>query len=821
MPVPIQRLVKEHKLSPDDLKRAFDAKTIEKRPLVKKLVDNIRDTIKDGIQRNRSDYRLFKAMDWAYDTPFYQISYTQLRGLLSNKGDDNKVREMVNEWGLAHLLPDMMENGKCCLNSDGTKRKALNLPVFFNIFVPICMAYVTIRWAKLFNDRNLNPLYKYEPSQFTRENRFRCEVLTQIVQRQATWFDYAADLKQTILQTLNYGYCISFPREAWFCEKQEDENGKVKVIREGLRYNMPHPSRTYYDLYHRLSSLNSNSGCEYAGYWELCRYKDIHDNPLYWNKDAISLGAMGWFDIGKSDFLQQVYPCQFQFPTRGGNAGVGDLDRLNEAARSYGQGDFNAATLKSEHFQRLIPADHGLGTYKYPVWFRFLYASDSAVIWCEPLAYSPAIVHTYDADFNRSRFRSLNLEIIPFQDQISNLLTQWILAVKENLINPVFYDKEKIPAAYLTQLENLGQKLNNGRPFIPFSSTENYRMKLDQREAFYSPQLTHHQTGDIASLIQGVLGMLDRVMQLSPQEIGQAASHEQTAEESRIIASNTSTRVTFTGTGIDSGEYARKVQIYDATMAYHEEDLTVGVTSSLAGTKAEFDNLLKAVGFENSQETPYDENKPEMMHTVTGKKSALTLETFASTRDGQDRINVPGIADAMSKIFLAIAGNPVLIQSVGPVQLVELLNQIIQASGVPQEFRLKGKMVETANPEEQSKQVAQMMQQFAEKVQALVAQKQQETLQLSGQQTAQIVGKAMQASQAETAQVVQQGDQQAQAAMQKAAPVIEQAQQAAAMAAQKLLEHEQQIQALNSAVDQLAQVIQQSAPPPPQPMFQP
>lgn len=822
MSIPVNQLVEKHGLDPKSLEAAFNNKTLEKRPKVKKLVEQVRDTIKNGINRNRTDYKLFKAMDWAYDAPFYQVSYTQLRGLLTSAPDEKKVMEAVNSWGLTHLLSDALDkDGKVCCGHDGKAKKALNLPVFFNIFVPIVMSYITIRWAKLFNDRNLIPLYKYEPVTFTKENRFRCEVVTQQVQRQSTWFDYPSDTKQSILQTLLYGFCINFPREAWYVERQEGDDGKAKIVREGLRWNMPHPSRTYYDLYHRLSSLNSDSGCEYAGYWELVRYRDVNDNPLYWNKDTITMGAHSWFDLTNNpDFLSQVFPCVMSFPsaTGQGAGGVGALDRQNEAARTYGNGEYDNATLLTQHFQRLVPKDHGLGTYQYPIWMRILFASDNAVVWAEPLSFSKLPVYTYDADFNRARFRSLALEIIPFQDHVSNILTQWILAVKDNLVNPVFYDKEKIPATYVQQLQNLGQKLLNGRMFIPFSSTENYRFKVEQREAFFSPQLTHHNTAELANLVNGVLNMLDRVMQLSPQEIGQAAPHEQTAEETRVIAGNTSTRVTFTGTGIDSGDNAKKTVLYEAMMAHADDEITANVTSSFASTKEEFDKLLTAVGFKlTDKDAGFDPDRPDMMYQVTGNKSALRIEEFSSTRDNTNRINLPAIADAMSKIFLAIAGNPILIQAIGPQQLVELLNQIIVTSGMPQEFRLRGKAVAEQPPEQQGAAVADMMKKFAAQVQQLVAQKQAETLQLSAKQTEQIVGGAMQAAQQKAQETAAQGAAAVGQQLQQAAPAIQAAQQAAQAAAGKLAEHDQEIDSLNQAVAQLTQALQNAQQQPPQP----
>lgn len=810
MAVPLHRLTTEHKLDDKSLEAAFNADTIEKRPKVKKLVEEISDCLRNGIDRNRKDYRLYKSMDWAYDQPFYQVSYTQLRGILNDNPDKKKVMSMINSWGLTHLLPTITENGKECCNQDGSPKRALNLPVFFNIFVPIVMAYITIRWAKLFNDRNLIPLYKYEPVQFTKENRLRCEVVTQVVQRMSSWFDYPADEKQTILQTLLYGFCINFPREAWFVEKQEDEKGKEKIIREGLRFNMPHPSRVYYDLYHRLSTLNSNSGCAYTGYWELCRYKEINDNPLYWNKKRISFGAHDWFDMGVRDFLSEVFPCGMSFPSAAsdGSGGVGAMDRQNEAAY-YSDGNANSATLLTQDFRRIVPKDYGLGTYEHPVWFRFVLASDSAVVWAEPLAFDRFPTYAYDADFNRSRFRSLALEVLPFQDHISNFLTNWIAAVKQNLNTPIFYDKQMVSVEHMQALENSGHKTLDGRVFIPYSATQNYRVNKDQREAFHSPQLTHHNTAELAALISGVLNMLDRIMQLSPQEIGQSASHEQTAEESRIIAGNTSTRVTFTGSFIDDGDNAKKVMIYDAMMAHADDESIVGISSSFAETEEEFKKLITSVGLTIADETTYDPQNAEAMHRVKTNKSALRIEAFASTRDGANRIDNPAIADAMSKIFLAVAGNQVLIQSIGAVQLVELLNQIIVAAGLPKEFRLRGKAVETMAPEEQGEGVSEMLTAFAEQVKQSIDSKQVETLQAAGQQTQQIVEQAMQVTAQQMAPVVQ--------AVQQTSQAIGPLAEGLAQASQVNQVQEVKIQELGAAVEQLNQAIAAAmAPPPPQ-----
>ena len=794
MAVPYNRLVTKHGLAPEKLKAHFDAETMEKRPKAKELADNIRDIIRGGIERNRRDYRLFKAMDWAYESPFYQVSYTQLRGLLDSRPDDKKVMDTVRNWGLTHLLPDVLDDcGKQCKDEYGNVKKAVNLPVFFNIFVPVCMAYITIRWAKLFNDLDQVPHFKYEPIQFTKENRIRCEMITQMVQRQSMWFDYPSDTKQSILQMLIYGLCINFPREAWYSEKQEDEDGKKKTVREGLRFNMPHPSRLYYDTFHRLSSLNSNSGCEYAGYWSLRRYRDIYNDPTYWNKEKISFGTTSWFDLTQGDFLEQVYPCAMSFPNRA-QGGTGAMDRETVNSNTYySVGNYNNATLETQHFQKLVPKDVGLGDYDCPVWFRFVMGCENTVLYAEPLSFDRIPTYAYDADFNRSRFRSMTLEVMPFQDHISNLMSHWILAVKQNLMNPIFYDKDQLSPTAVQALENLGQKTFSGNLYLPFSGTENMRSRINEKGAFHQPQFARHNTAEIATLINGVLLMLDRMIQVAPQEVGQAASHEQTAEESRIVERNTSTRVSFTASFIKDGNHAKKKMLYDGNMAHSDDDITANISSSLAQTEEEFKSLAKSLGLTIDDGPDFNPNDPQSTHTVSGKKSAMALEEFSTVRDGQDRINTPAIADAMSKIFTAVAGNEALVMGVGVPQLVELLNQIIITSGLPKEFKLRGSNIDlNAGAEEQSKQFSKLIEDFSAQVKKALDESQQQTLAAAAEQTNQAITQVATALSQQVQQVAQ---------------VTQQTAEATAQGAQADQQQAAQIEALHTAVKQLTGVV--------------
>jgi len=809
MAVPALLLQKDYGLGPKDLEKKFDVTNLatqdESEPGPKQLTRLIEDRIRGGIERNRRDYLLFKSMDWAYDTPFYQVAYTQLRHALDSKQSDKQVMDTVNLWGLSHLLPTIYDSsGKACCGSDGKEKKGLNLPVFFNIFVPIAMAYVTIRWAKLFNDRNLHPHFKYEPAQYTMSDRIRCEILTQQVQKQSSWFDYPADTKQTILQTLKYGYCINFPREAWFTEQQIGQDKKKKIIRQGVRFDITHPSRTFFDPYHRLSSLNSNSGCEFVGNWEVSRYSELNGNKLFWNRDRITLGSsggpLGLFTgpLGE-DFFKLVSPCTMSFPTVSGS-GTGDNDRLTELQRYYSsENNKDSATLKTNFFQRLVPKDYGLGPYDEPIWMRFIAASDSTILWAEPLAYDVFPTYGYDPDFNLSRFRSLTLEVMPFQDHIGNLMSHWILAVKQNLTNPIFVDSSKIPKEYMDELRNLGLKQFSGNMFIPFSSEEQQKFFDDKGAAIYQPVISRHNTAEIANCIMGVLSMLDRTMQLSPQEVGQAASHEQTAEESRIIASNTSTRVAFTGAGIDAGDYAKKKLLHDANQAYADEEINVGISTSYDIDSPEFKAVAEELGLEINKGThEFARGNPNGTINVKAPRTAMQLEDFASTRDKADRIDSAGVAAAMAQIFQAVAGSEQLVMSIGSKQLVDLLNQIIVVAGLPKEFRLQGKEIDVnAGAQEQAAQVQKLMAGFAEQVKQLVDQKQQETIQASTQASQQMVQQAIGAVAAE---------------LQKVNQALVQSAQTNQTQDQAIAQLSQAMGKLGEATGQLAQKVQQPQP---------
>lgn len=671
---------KKHKLTAEALKSYWTGKGGDGRD---KLVHLLSGRLRDGIDSGLKDHKTFWAIDLAYDTPFAQTTYTLVRHILSKKYDNTKqVYDALGKFGmnLDEIVREVAD-----VSVPGGKRIAINIPAFYKLLIPLVKAYTTIRQAKLFNDRNQNPLFKFEAVRFTMKNRIISEVITDIIARVANEYGYPQILRQAILQALRYGICLMFPQEEWHTDKHEiDKEGKEKILREGLRYVLPHPTRMAFDPTSRASTINTDTGVSWALYWSIDTYGNLKSNDKYWNTEAIPFGR----DIMKGtneQYFKEIFPCTLSFPQLAINRGAGESDRENKTS-IYQSADEDKAVVRTEYFMKFIGKDYDMGTYPYPLWYRFVVASDDTVMWCAPLPYNPLIFMGYDYDDMRSRNAGLGLEILPFEDALGNVLSQWILSVKQNLNRAVFYDTDQISGDVKKEIENLGDTAFRGTSYIPFSSRAARVSGHDKQEAIIKVDFPIINTGEIASLMNAIISVLERVLVLSSHEIGQASTHEQTAEESRIIAGNTSTRVTFTGTFIDDGIDAWKRQLYRASRAYMDEEVQAQVTMNDEESK----KVLEELGFDVEEEAGNAVIDAKVKTPIKAKMSQLALDSFINvTRDGEDRVNNQAVAASFMQVLQVALNNPLTAQAIGPQQALDLISQVAQLAGLGRDFKLK------------------------------------------------------------------------------------------------------------------------------------
>lgn len=790
--------LEKHGITEEKLKSLAEGLDMSKRDTpFGKWVDREASRIRDGVDMNLRNWRLWWALDLAYDAPFHQISFTLLKDIIAKDYDDEKVKSLVEDFGVGHMLePVLNADGVAEKNADGSDKMVLNVPVFFNIFVPLCMAYHKARWAKLFNDRNLVPLYKYEPAYSTQDNRLRCDIITSRMSVMSSQYGYANDEKDSIFQALHYGLSIAFPREAWHRDYQLDASGKKKVVREGLRFSMPPPERMYYDMSEKLSSMNSQSGLAYAGYWHIAKLGDVKAND-WWNKDKITFGENVDIITPNPNFFSNIYPCTIKFPS----ASVDNENDRESVYSTYASAEDDTAVLLTEHFTTVIPKDVGVGSYEYPVTFRMVIMNYDTVAYIEPMFCAMGAYYGYDADGNRAKNSSLTLEVLPFQDHIGNVLTNWISSAKQNLIAPTFYDEDLVPTEAIDQLKNSGHKVVASRQFINFSSAD-LRAKLGEtRDAFYSPSFPMLPSGEMQNLIRGMLDLLERALGFSSQEIGQAASHEQSATESNIIHNNIGGRVQFTGTFIDEGMWAKKKMLYDAWMANGDDDIMAEVYPNYTATYEEFEKLCNKLGIE-IQDKAGNNGERAVVRIPKDKKNKLIVDSFVSNRDGSNRINNQAIASSAVQLLTGVASNPALFAALGPEQVVELTNQIASLLQLPKDFRLKFNAKSMAEAK-QGQAPPELMGQIQDQIKGVVEE----------------ISKRMQQSEQGAMEAIQAGDQQvAESIAKEVGPVLQQAGQKIQEIEKTMQQMGQAIEQLGSGQEQLAQALsraQSAAPPAP------
>ena len=704
-------LIEKLKLTPKDLKPKFTQKTWPDG--IRKLRNLVRDRIQEGRDFNLSDYKYWWAMDVAYDAPFRQVTPTIMQSFLETLSTEDYSSEEVlrkaEAWGLTKFIRTYKTEDK--------ESKILDVPVMFKVVLPLVRSYLNMRWAKLFNDRDIDPLLSYEPLRYTAPNRMKCDILTDRISYMTQQMGYRPVLKQWIFNALHYGVSLMFPVEDWYMEDEFylDESGavKTKLAKEGLRYNIPHPSRVFYDQAHRIGTINTDTGCEYAGYWRVARYRDVLYSGKYWNTERVSIYR---HDLIRNNriFFNTVYPCQMEFPTDNNLAttGAGQMDRETGVAY-YTTSHEDKAVVITDLFMKFSPKEFGIADYEPRIWWRMVMANDDDFLYVAPLCYTPPLYMGYDYHEERNRNASLTLEILPFQDHMSNLLTQTILAATSNLAKAVFVNTDLVSQQYLDKLENMGENFYRALNFIPYSQRVVALKQEDIRQAFYPVGFPVLNTVELTSAIRLLLDALERTLVFSAQEVGAVASHEQTAEEVRVIGTAVSNRIQLTSSFIDDAIHAWKNQLYYALLGYGTKEIWAQIPTDPPINK----ELLKKIGFSINEP-----GEPGLSNTlVKGPLSALRLEGFTSHREGEDRINDVAVAAAMTNVLQYAMSNEIASLAIGADQFISLINEISRIAGLPRDFKLVVKnrdrinQIEQGQPDQQE-QMQQILAQLTEQI---------------------------------------------------------------------------------------------------------
>jgi hypothetical protein len=711
MSVDLKRL-KEAGCSSGEYKRIWNRPDSEYSPRQRALRDMISANIRDGIQMNLREHRAYYAVDLAYDAPFNQTTPTLVRNILDKGLDYPNTKRALESWGLSEdtlYLTIPLD--------DNRSGKVLNPPVFFNILIPIVKAYVTAILGQIFNDRNTKPLLQYKPLKETDRNNVLCEIQTDIVDTIATRYGYPAVLRQAIQQQLKYGVMLSFPREEWHCEKQEQEGGSLKTVKEGIRYILPHPARMFVDLEYPLTTFNTDTGCMFAGHWHAISYGSILDNRSYWNRKHIFAGTNWFASPLAGNYFSEVFPCRMDFL----HTGYGPLNREDKAAWYNSTTDRQKMVFVTEYFHKIIPKSWDVGTYPYPVWHRFTVAGDDTIIWSAPCAYNPVWFMGYDYDEQASRTASLGLEIIPWQDHLGMILSQMLLSAKQNLLNVIFYDTNMVNKDDIDKFNNYGENRYRSTCFIPFDSLKTAISRLSIEKALIPLNFTKQSIQEMLQMLPTMLGIMERVLGISSQTAGSQGTHQQSKEEISVTSGSSQNRISLIASHTDEGVDAWMRQLHHGIQAYNDDEITAQVSSDIP----DLDKHLEELGFKTHGES-------DSFVVVKGsKKAVMELEGFARTYRGADMAKDKETAQVIFSTVGTVAGQPDLLKEVGAKNLLKLIEYAAILGGAPRGFKLRMDPDAEKNGE------------LPENIKAAIMQAQQATMQAVEQKIAQPIAQEM------------------------------------------------------------------------------
>jgi|TARA_R100001463_G_scaffold19123_2_gene47231 hypothetical protein len=685
-------------------------KDIDKREEMEKLVAS---RITEAITFSLRNHHLYSSVDLAWDsTPLNSrviplVMYAQKR---------------INVSSCVKELDKLKVSDKYVKRGSAGQPDEIDLPKFFEVNINLVRSFVTRRLAAQVNKyNNLYPFFKYEPRTTGVTGKVRADVLSQRVEIMSDQYDYRHFQTQVVRDMFLYGHSVAFPRAAWEREVQwekanpeyDDNRAKTKVTKEGISWINPHPSRVFWDNAYPLTSLNSDTGSEYVGFWDVVRYRDVMSNPMYFNRDSVgyttaSVGLFTQYSTYFNHYYTQIVPPRTEDDLTSWN------DRKNSMGMYSGEmGD--TSVFVTDYFMKLVPNQWGIGDYPHPVWVHMRVAGDSTIIFAEFLPSSPAAVFSYNENDTRLRNLSVAHELMSYQDQLTNLFSQLLETTKADLFNVGVLNTDIFPDT------EEGLKLR--QEFQKTMSGENYYATTHVLEASFQKLANlgidtnpdnvfkiirsqpNSQLTNIFRSIAELISISERLMALSPQEQGQPSPRETSATEVLTISNTTESVYTFISEAVDEGRAAMKRVIYESIVAMGSNTIHLPVKNRYIPA------VIQKAGFDiDTDDAEMMDPDLERRYTIIGSKRALCHDYIFTSRDGSERASNLQQAQALIQVFQIVSQSPVVLEALGKDKYFELVNEIARKSGTDLKLEIgTGQDNSLTGPNQQMQQVMEQM----------------------------------------------------------------------------------------------------------------
>lgn len=669
------------------LREIFTATEGDALAVRKRIEERIKDRIDHGTQLCAKNATLYQAVDMAWDAPPIQKDTIPLLLWAQGKIKKEALQSRIEGTPLAQELIKKQ--------ADGTI--SIDIPRLHEMSITLVRSYVTRRLAaQTARFANLWPYFRYEPRGVDQVSKLKADALSMRMDIMVDAYNIRHFWTQIARDQLLYARSIAFPRCAWDVVtgwRPKDLNvpgAEVEpesyVIREGIEFVNPHPSRVYWDVSAPLPNINTDTGPGWIGYWSIVKFSELQ-NGKYWNTGSVSCGA-AWAELVNkyADFFTYYHdPKVLNWP--GARTDPTLMNSREANVGVYAATDSDCGCLLTQHFERLNPKQEGICDYDCDIWIRFSVAGDGTIVGAEPMPSIPACYGGMNENDQRIVNMSMAMELLAYQDQLSNLASHMLGQLRLGLLQLWLVDKDSLEPATQKYFEE-GMKRKDfwvDPQMLLYSSTKLKELGVaDPSQAFKVIQA--NLTNTIESCFNGIIRLLnlcDRLLILSPNELGQPAPREISATEVQEITNTTTSIQTFIADGIDEQRAAMKKLGYESLVTRAKSSLRVPALNRYSV------ETLRKAGFDVSDTANLDDGRiVPIKTTIMGDVKTLIFEYVFDSRDGAERTPNQAVSETITKLIQFLTANEAVASAMGKRRLFDLVNEAVRLSGAGVDFKL-------------------------------------------------------------------------------------------------------------------------------------
>jgi hypothetical protein len=661
----------------------------------------VRDRVLTGIATGIDNTRPLQAVDIAWDAPPIQKETIPL--LLWAQGKI-KHKDLVSYLN-STLSPT--EAAKFLQKDPKSNEVEVQIPRICETSVNLVRSGVTRRHAALAGLwDNLWPLLRYDPRGTDEVASLRADALTQRVDIMADDYNYRHFLSQCDRDKLLYTNSLIFPRSAWDRKtsvrwkktntpggEQAKDGTEPYVVREGVDCVNPHPSRWFWDLSAPLANVNTDNGPGYLGYWDIVPYGTLLKGDYYNTKKVVV--SEGWAQLLKRQswyFAQYFQPCVLNYPALGTCTDPALRNDRTGAIGLYSANDHDKGVLLTQYFEKINPKVEGIGDYDNDVWIRLTAAGDGTIVAAEFMPSLPACYGAINANDNRLANASLAMELLPYQDMASNIVTTMWEQVRRSFTQLWLLNKDVLGKELCEKIEkdakNQAWWLDPQVMACSFSQlTEQLApgggFNLNGVVATITVQLGN-AVGQALSALGQVLALVDRLVNSSPNELGQPNPREVSSREVQEISTTTQAIYSFYNEGPREQRAAFKRLLYESLVCCGSETVEMPVLSRYRK------KTIEAAGFKVVADIDAEDDDllPEMTR-IRGHVGSLNFSYYFDSRDGAERASNTQGAQVLQQFLVGLLQIEGVAQALGKERLFKMLNIIGRMVGAPDEFQIQ------------------------------------------------------------------------------------------------------------------------------------